>query len=78
MGPLEDHLLICPGCRDRLEATDEYVAAMKSAAAGPGFILYPLLSVNSGIAATSAYVHAKPNESPAHLQGSPPSYRYSP
>ncbi len=30
MGPLEDHLLICPGCRDRLEATDEYVAAMKS------------------------------------------------
>jgi hypothetical protein len=33
IGPLEEHLLICPECRDRLKATDAYVAAMKSAAA---------------------------------------------
>ena len=31
-GPLEEHLLICAECRDRLESTDEYVAAMKVAA----------------------------------------------
>ena len=31
-----------------------------------------------GIAATSACVHAKPNESSANLQGSPPRYRGSP
>ena len=30
---LEDHLLICRSCRNRLEATDGYVAAMRSAAA---------------------------------------------
>ena len=30
---LEEHLLICGGCRERLESTDEYVAAMRSAAA---------------------------------------------
>jgi len=29
---LEEHLLICGGCRDRLTAADEYVAAMKAAA----------------------------------------------
>jgi predicted anti-sigma-YlaC factor YlaD len=29
---LEEHLLICSECRDRLESTDEYVAAMRSAA----------------------------------------------
>jgi hypothetical protein len=29
---LEEHLLICPDCRERLTATDEYVAAMRSAA----------------------------------------------
>jgi hypothetical protein len=29
---LEEHLLVCAGCRDRLQATDEYVAAMHSAA----------------------------------------------
>jgi len=29
---LEEHLLICGGCRDRLTAADEYVAAMHSAA----------------------------------------------
>jgi hypothetical protein len=29
---LEGHLLICSECRDRLTATDEYVAAMKAAA----------------------------------------------
>jgi hypothetical protein len=23
-GPLEEHILICPACRDRLHATDEY------------------------------------------------------
>jgi hypothetical protein len=28
----EEHLLICSACRDRLESTDEYVAAMHSAA----------------------------------------------
>jgi anti-sigma factor RsiW len=30
---LEEHLLICSACRDRLTATEEYVAAMRSAAA---------------------------------------------
>jgi hypothetical protein len=29
---LEEHLLICAGCRDRLKDTDEYVAAVKAAA----------------------------------------------
>ena len=29
---LEEHLLICSACRDRLESTDEYLAAMRSAA----------------------------------------------
>lgn len=29
---LEEHLLICPECRDRLQTMEEYVAAMKSAA----------------------------------------------
>ena len=28
---LEEHLLICSACRDRLESTDQYVAAMKAA-----------------------------------------------
>jgi uncharacterized CHY-type Zn-finger protein len=30
---LEEHLLICAECRDRLTAADEYVTAMRSAAA---------------------------------------------
>ena len=30
--PLEDHLLNCAECRERLPSTDEYVAAMKAAA----------------------------------------------
>jgi anti-sigma factor RsiW len=30
---LEEHVLICQSCRDRLESTDEFVAAMRSAAA---------------------------------------------
>jgi hypothetical protein len=30
---LEEHLLVCAPCRSRLEATDEYVAAMSAAAA---------------------------------------------
>jgi anti-sigma factor RsiW len=30
---LEEHFLICSECRDRLQATDEYVAAMRAAAA---------------------------------------------
>lgn len=30
---LELHLLTCSECRDRLQAADEYVAAMRSAAA---------------------------------------------
>jgi predicted anti-sigma-YlaC factor YlaD len=29
---LEEHLLVCQSCRDRLQFTDEYVAAMKLAA----------------------------------------------
>jgi predicted anti-sigma-YlaC factor YlaD len=29
---LEEHLLICQSCRNRLKATDEYVVAMKAAA----------------------------------------------
>ena len=29
---LEEHLLICAECRDRLQSTDEFVAAMKAAA----------------------------------------------
>ena len=33
---LEEHLLICSECRDRLLTTDEYVAAMKAAAARIG------------------------------------------
>jgi hypothetical protein len=28
---LEDHILICAQCRERLTATDEFVAAMKAA-----------------------------------------------
>ena len=28
---LEEHLLICQPCRDRLKATDEFGAAMKAA-----------------------------------------------
>ena len=30
---LEEHLLICSECRDRLESTEQYVAAMRAAAA---------------------------------------------
>ena len=30
---LEEHVLICADCQDRLQAVDEYVAAMKVAAA---------------------------------------------
>ena len=32
-GPLVDHLLVCPGCRERLKAADVFVAAMTLAAA---------------------------------------------
>ncbi len=31
-GPLEEHLLICTACQDRLQTTDDYVAAMRAAA----------------------------------------------
>ena len=31
--PLEEHLLVYPGCRERLKAADVFVAAMTSAAA---------------------------------------------
>jgi hypothetical protein len=34
-GPLEEHLLICTACQDRLRATDDYVAAMRAAAKAP-------------------------------------------
>jgi hypothetical protein len=30
---MEEHCLICAECRDRLESTDQYVSAMRSAAA---------------------------------------------
>lgn len=29
---IEEHLLICESCQDRLKATDEYLAALKQAA----------------------------------------------
>jgi hypothetical protein len=32
-GPMEDHLLICGGCRNRLNAEIEFVTAMRGAAA---------------------------------------------
>lgn len=31
--PLEDHLLICPECRDRLQAETDFLTAMRGAAA---------------------------------------------
>ena len=31
--PLEEHLLVCPGCRERLDAELEFVAVMRGAAA---------------------------------------------
>ena len=33
LGRVEEHLLICHECQNRLQAMDEYVTAMKSAAA---------------------------------------------
>jgi hypothetical protein len=33
IGPLQRHLLICGDCRNRLRETDEYVTAMRAAAA---------------------------------------------
>jgi len=35
VGPLEEHLLICAACQDRLQATDDYVVAMRAAAKPP-------------------------------------------
>jgi hypothetical protein len=32
IGPLEDHLLICPECQDRLRAEIDFVTAMRGAA----------------------------------------------
>jgi hypothetical protein len=32
LGPLEEHLLTCPNCLDRLQAEIEFVAAMRDAA----------------------------------------------
>ena len=29
--PVEEHLLVCEGCRERLAEWDEYVAAMRTA-----------------------------------------------
>lgn|GEM_PF-2059286 len=34
-GPLEEHLLICTACQERLQQTDDYVAAMCAAANAP-------------------------------------------
>ena len=30
--PVEEHMLVCSECRDRLQSMDEYVAAMRSVA----------------------------------------------
>ncbi|MGD1097102.1 MAG: zf-HC2 domain-containing protein [Bryobacteraceae bacterium] len=30
LAPLEEHLLICEECRDRLEKTEAYIAAMRA------------------------------------------------
>jgi len=30
--PLEVHLLVCPGCQDRLKHLDEFLAALRAAA----------------------------------------------
>jgi hypothetical protein len=35
VAPLEEHLLICAACQDRLQAADDYVAAMRAAAKAP-------------------------------------------
>ena len=32
VAPLEEHLLTCPECRDRLDKTGRYVAAIQAAA----------------------------------------------
>ncbi len=32
-GPLEEHLLVCSDCQDRLDARDRFVGAMRAAAA---------------------------------------------
>ena len=32
IGPLEDHLLICPECQDRVRAENDFVTAMRGAA----------------------------------------------
>ena len=32
-GPLEEHILICPDCRERLQAEIDFVTAMRGAAA---------------------------------------------
>jgi hypothetical protein len=34
-GPLEEHVLICRACQDQLQASDDYVAAMRAAAKAP-------------------------------------------
>jgi anti-sigma factor RsiW len=31
LAPVEEHLLICHDCQDRLEGIDEFVAALRSA-----------------------------------------------
>lgn len=33
LAPIEEHLLICSECRDRLEVTERYAVAMRAAAA---------------------------------------------
>jgi hypothetical protein len=38
VGPMEEHLLICPDCRERLQAEIDYVTAMRDAAADLGGI----------------------------------------
>src|SRR5215470_2315507 len=54
---IEDHLLICESCRDRLEETREFTAAMQSASAeirrrGFGRKAAPLIATAAGIVVT--------------------------
>ncbi len=66
----EEHLLVCPGCQDRVAASDEYIAAMKLALrdirarqakpAGPRWNPLrwtPLLAAGVAAAALAVFVH---------------------
>lgn len=36
--PLEEHLLVCPTCQDRLAEIDEYIIVMKAALLPPSMV----------------------------------------